>query len=98
MIAMETCMKTYIYTVFYDNPHTYSSAAWPHAYQIAIQAASIHHARQEVSSIVVRAISALTRDAGYEPGCRIYANIWDPSGRLLAKTPTYTLTAEDLGL
>ena len=93
-------MKTYIYTYTLSdsNPHTSGTTAWPHQNEVPLPAASDEAARQLVKNRLVYECAALWPDDGYVVGQIIYTLIWNEDGVVVGNSPTYTLTAEDLGL
>jgi hypothetical protein len=91
-------MKTYTYNIFDSNPHTSGAAARPHPTDAVLLASSDAHVRQLVKSRLMHACAALWPDDGYSVDQVIYTLIWNEDGVVVGNSPTYTLTAEDLGL
>ena len=91
-------MKTYTYTIFDSNPHTSGGTAWPHQQGVRLTAHSGRDARAWLVRRLAYECAALHTSDGYTVGQVIYTLLWDEDGVLVGNPPTYTLTAEDLGL
>ena len=85
---------TYAYSIFDGDPNEDGSPAWPTHNQVVIRATP--SAERDVQHVLSVEAAGLYRSDGYEPGQTLHAIIWDASGQVVG-TPTYTITAEDLG-
>lgn len=91
-------MASYRYTIFDANPSNSSGTAWPTHEDIEIECDSDEDAIDEVRSVMQVEAAGLNPSDGYEIGDTLHSIVWDGEGIHLTGCPTYTLTAEDLGL
>lgn len=89
--------KTYTYTIFDANPNSSSGTEWPSHENIKIEADSDDEAIDEVRDVMSTEAAELNTSDGYDVGDTLHAIIWDEDGTIIG-TPTYELTAEDLGV
>lgn len=86
---------TYTYTIYDADPNMSGSCAWPQAVGIEIDADSDDEARDKVCSVLEIEASGLSEADGYSAGDRLWADVWDTDGTIIAQL-TYELTADDL--
>lgn len=90
-------MASYLYTIFDANPNTSSGTAWPTHEDVELEADSDEEAIEEVRDVMSTEAAGLSTSDGYEVGDLLHAIVWDEDGTIIG-TPTYELTAEDLGV
>lgn len=89
-------MATYTYTVFDANPNSSSGTEWPSHSDIEIEADSDEEAIDDVRDVMSVEAAGLNAEDGYSAGDVLHALVWSEDGTIIG-TPTYTLTAEDMG-
>jgi len=90
-------IETYTYTIFDANPAQTGGTEWPSHTSVEIEADSDREAEDKVKEVMSVESGRCNPVDGYEVGQRLYAIIWDGDGRVVGE-PTYTLTADDLGV
>lgn len=90
-------MAKYTYTIFDANPNSCGGTEWPSHDGVEIEADSDQEASEEVYDVMSAESGRCNPVDGYEVGDRLYSLVWDETGRIIGD-PTYTLTAEDLGV
>jgi hypothetical protein len=90
-------MAIYTYTIFDANPNSSSGTEWPTHDDIQIEADSDEEVTAEVRDVMSVEAAGLNTSDGYEVGDVLHALVWDADGTIVG-TPTYELTAEDLGV
>jgi hypothetical protein len=90
-------MATYTYSVFDANPNETGGSVWPHHCQREIEADDDSKAVYEVRTILEECGSTCRPEDGYEVGQKLYSYVWSDD-HVIVGEPTYTLTAEDLGV
>lgn len=90
-------MAKYTYTIFDANPNSSSGTEWPTHEDREIDADSDDEAIDDVRDVMSAEAAGLNTSDGYEVGQLLHALVWDEDGTIVG-TPTYELTAEDLGV
>lgn len=90
-------MNNYTYTIFDGSPNNSSGTEWPDHLNIEIEAASDDEAIDEAIEVMRCEAAGLNVSDDYSVGDTLHAIVWDEDGTIVAQ-PTYTLTAEDLGV
>lgn len=86
----------YTYTIFDGDPAASGDVAWPSHDGVVLKADDDEDALEEVRATMEVEAAGLSPADGYAVGDRLYALVWDASGEIIG-TPTYDITAEDLG-
>lgn len=89
--------SVYTYTIFDANPNSSSGTAWPSHDSLEIVADDDDGAIEAVRDVMSVEAAGLNPDDGYDVGQRLYAIVWG-ADTVIVGEPTYTLTAEDLGV
>lgn len=90
-------MATYTYTIFDADPNSSSGTQWPTHEDLEIEADSDDEAIQQVAELMEIEAAGLSPDDDYAVGDRLHALVWADDETIVG-APTYTLTAEDLGI
>lgn len=90
-------ITAYTYTIFDNDPSESDGNRWPSHENLAIDADDDEEAIEDVRDAMSIAAADLNPCDGYEVGQRLYALVWDEHGQIIG-TPTYEITAEDLGV
>lgn len=94
--ADDAAATVYTYNVYDGNPSTSGVDAWYDDGR-EIEADSVEEAIEAVRDKMEIAAAGCRTADGYAVGDVIYGHVWDADGTIVG-TPTYTLTAEDLGV
>lgn len=89
--------KTFTYTIFDADPNQSGGTEWPTHSNLELEADSDDEAIEAVRDVMSTEAAGLNTSDGYDVGDKLHALIWDAAGTIIG-TPTYELTAEDLGV